>query len=337
MNKDLTVSEIERQNILNNQYALDYAKSYLSLGGILYEGEDVFTKEHLVSLFSVSESTIEKYISTHGDELKSNGYFILKGFALKNFKALQSGTVINYGTKTTVLGLFKFRTVLNLAMLISESESAKIIRNKLLDIVMDVVAQRSGGHTKFINQRDQNYLPASFQEYSYRKLFTKSLKEHLEMGDIKYAIYTDKIYQIIFKENSKEYKKILKLAQKDNLRETLYSEVLTIIGSIENGLATEIEQLALELNRKITPAELNKIMNNAESNPYLKPLIDDSRVKMASRDLCFRDILHNKLADYIQTVPTADFDRFLGETSQSLENRLKDPETLNVLKRLKDK
>lgn len=337
MNKDLTTSTIDRQNILNNQYAIKNAEQYLSLGGINYRGENMFTKEHLTALFDVSESTIEKYITTYNEELKSNGYILLKGQALKEFKELLSGTVINYGTKTTVLGLFKFRTVLNFAMILTESENAKIIRNKLLDIVMDVVAERSGGQTKYINQRDQNYLPASFQEFSYRKIFTDALKDHLEMGDIKYAIYTDKIYQIIFKENSKEYKKILKLAQKDNLRETLYSEVLTIIGSIENGLAQEIKNLATSLQRKISPEELNSIVAHSEDNAYLKPLIDDSRVKMASRDLCFRDVLHNKLEDYIQTVPKADFDRFLGETSKSLEDRLSDPETLNVFKRLKDR
>lgn len=337
MSKDLTNSKIDRQNILNNQYALRHAETYLSLGGIEYKGERMFTKEHLISLFDVSESTIEKYIASYSDELKSNGYILLKGQSLKEFKELLSGTVIDYGTKTTILGLFKFRTVLNFAMILTDSENAKIIRNKLLDIVMDVVAERSGGQTKYINQRDQNYLPASFQEFSYRKIFTDALKEHLDMGDVKYAIYTDKIYQIIFKENSKEYKKILNLAQKDNLRETLYSEVLTIIGSIENGLTQEIKKHALLHQRKITPDELNVIMANAEDNAYLKPLIDDSRIKMASRDLCFRDILHNKLEEYIQTVPSADFDRFLGETSKSLEERLSDPETLNVFKRLKDR
>jgi hypothetical protein len=58
---------------------------------------------------------------------------------------------------------------------------------------------------------------------------------------------------------------------------------------------------------------------------------------MASRDLCFREALHDKLEKYIQSVPEADFDRFLGETSKSLEKRLSDPETLAVFKRLKDR
>ena len=58
---------------------------------------------------------------------------------------------------------------------------------------------------------------------------------------------------------------------------------------------------------------------------------------MASRDLCFRDALHEKLEAYIKSVPEADFERFLGEKSKSLEDQLSDPETLEVFKRLKDR
>ena len=68
-----------------------------------------------------------------------------------------------------------------------------------------------------------------------------------------------------------------------------------------------------------------------------RPLILDARTKMASRDLGFRDALHHKLEAYIQSIPEADFDRFLGETSKSLEERLSDPATLAVFKRLKDR
>lgn len=58
---------------------------------------------------------------------------------------------------------------------------------------------------------------------------------------------------------------------------------------------------------------------------------------MASRDLGFRDALHHKLEMYINSIPSGDFDRFLGETSKSLEERLSDPDTLAVFKRLKDR
>ena len=54
------------------------------------------------------------------------------------------------------------------------------------------------------------------------KEFTNALDHYLNMGKYKYAKYTDKIYQIVFLENAKEYKKIRDLKEKDRLRDTLY-------------------------------------------------------------------------------------------------------------------
>lgn len=337
MNNDLTTSPHSRQNILNNRYALDQAEVHLALGGIKYQGKTVFTKRQVLDLFEISDGTLERYLSANADELKNNGYLLLRGKNLKDFKEIASGTLTNEGTKTTVLGIFTFRAVLNLSMLLTESEKAQIIRSRILDIVIDVMAERAGGHTQFINQRDQDYLPAAYQEFSYREEFTYALRDYLAMGNHKYAVYTNKVYQAIFHENAAEYKKILKLAEKDNLRETFYAEVLRAIASFENGLAAEMKEYFEKHQRKLVPHELDSLIERAVKNPYLKPMIDDARTKMASRDLCFRDALHDKLETYIQSVPEADFDRFLGETSKSLEQRLSDPETLAVFKRLKDR
>jgi hypothetical protein len=338
MTADLTTSHHNRQNILNNPYALSKIEEYLDLGGVLFEGEMLFTKQQLAQIFDISDSTIEKYLAAHADELKNNGYRLLRGQSLNDFKAADSGTVMDYGTrKTTVLGVFSFRATLNLAMLLTESEHARLIRSRLLDIVIDVMAERTGGHTKYINQRDPNYLPASYQEFNYREIFTDALNSFVEMGKGKYGLYTNEVYKLVFRENATEYKQILRLSKKDNARDTMYSEVLTAVASVENGLAQEMKTKSEELGRKLQPHELNEIIQAAESNPYLKPVIEDARIKMASRDLGFRDALHHKLAAYIQSVPTQDFERFLGETSRSLQEQLADPEIMAVFKRLKDR
>ncbi len=169
MAKNLIASSHDRQNILNNRYALQHAEQHLGLGGVNFEGEMVFTKAQVVALYEVSESTIEKYLVSHADELKVNDYTLLRGKKLKEFKESLDGTVINYGTKTSVLGVFSFRAVLNIGMLLTESEPARILRSRLLDIVLDVMAERVGGHTKFINQRDENYLVSALQEENYRR------------------------------------------------------------------------------------------------------------------------------------------------------------------------
>lgn len=336
MAHDLTASQSDRQNVLNNRYACQKVQDHLALAGIEYAGEVIFTKHQLATIFAVSESTIEKYLSTYGDELKANGYVVLKGKKLKDFKDLVGDTVTSYGTLSQ-LGVFSFRATLNLAMLLTESDAARVMRSRILDIVIDVMAERAGGHTKYINQRDREYLPAAYQEFNYRKMFTDALSNYLDMGPMKFGVYTNKIYQVVFRENASEYKRILKLATNDNLRDTLYSEVLKAIASIENGLACEMKEKSESLGRKLLPAEVDSMLDGAEKNPYLKPIIEDARTKMASRDKGFRDALHEKLEAYIQTVPEGDFERFLGEASKSLEQQLADPETLEVFKRLKDR
>jgi hypothetical protein len=340
MSHDLTNSLIARQNVLNNRYALDKLEEHLALGGLSYEGESTFTKAQVAEILAVDERTIDRYLASHDAEIKSSGYRVLKGKSLKNMKLAYVGdtdVVDIIDPKTPSLGVFSFRAVLNVAMLVTESDRARVIRSRMLDIVLDVVAQKAGGHTKYINQRDQDYLPAAYMEDSYRRQFTDALRDYLDMGDHKYAVYTDKIYKAVFCENALEYKKILKLADKDKTRDTMYAEVLKAIASFEHGLAVQMKQKYEATGRKIKATELNDLIDEAESNPFLKPAIEDARMRMASRDLGFRDALHDKLERYIQTVPEGDFDRFLGEKSRSLEEQLSDTKTLEVLKRLKDR
>lgn len=334
---DFTTAQLQRQNILNNRYALQAAEQHLQLGGVVFQGQTVFTKQQVMALFEVSDATVERYISNHGEELKANGYQLLKGKNLKEFKDLVDVSLINEGNKAPLLGVFSFRAVLNLAMLLTESERAKAVRSRLLDIVMDVLAERTGGHTKYINQRDEHYLMASLQDESYRKQFTDALDHSVVEHQWKYVRFTNLIYQCIFRENATEYRKVLKLAAKENIRETMYSEVLTLIASFEAGIAHELELEFKRLERKLSMQEVEALFGRFESHPLFKPLILDARTKMASRDLGFRDALHHKLEAYIQSVPEADFDRFLGKTSKSLEDRLSDPATLAVFKRLKDR
>jgi len=340
MSHDLTTSAVARQNVLNNPYALSQLENHLALGGLQFENETIFTKAQAADVLAIDERTIDRYLSSFTDELKGNGYQILKGKALKNIKLAyvdDTNVVDIIDPKSPSLGIFTFRAVLNMAMLVTESDRAKVIRSRMLDIVLDVVAEKAGGHTKFINQRDENYLPAAYMEDSYRKQFTDALRDYLMMGNHKYAVYTDKIYKAVFCENALEYKKVLKLADKDKTRDTMYAEVLKAIASFEHGLAEQMRESSGRLGRKLSSTELDLMIEQATSNPFLKPSIEDARVRMASRDLGFRDALHEKLEHYIQTVPEGDFDRFLGEKTRSLEEQLSDTRTMEVLKRLKDR
>jgi len=340
MTKDLTTSAVARSNVLNNRYALSKLEEHLALGGLRIDGEVTFFKSHVAELLDIDERTIDRNLASHEAELTQNGYRILKAKSLKIMKIAQVddiNVVDLIGAKVPALGVFSFRAVLNIAMLVTESERAKAIRSRMLDIVLDVVAERTGGHTRFINQRDQDYLPSAFMENSYRKQFTNALRDHVDMGNHKYAVFTDKIYQAVFCENAREYKQVLRLADGESTRDTMYAEVLKTLAAFESGLAVSVQQAAQRLGRKLKSVEVEALLAEAAESPYLKPLIDDARTRMASRDLGFREALHQKLEAYVQAVPEADFERFLGERSQALEERLSDPKLLAVLKRLKDR
>lgn len=101
----------------------------------------------------------------------------------------------------------------------------------------------------------------------------------------KYVRFTNLIYQSIFKENAVEYRKVLKLATKDNIRETLYSEVLDLIASYESGIPHELEKASTQLGRKLSMQEAEALFAKFESHPLFKPLVMNARTKMASRDL----------------------------------------------------
>lgn len=329
----LTNSNIERQNILNNRFALERVQEYVGLPGMFFEGEYRFTKQMVADFFEIDTSTIDRYLAKYADELKHNGYILSKGKQLRDFK-LEFAHLIDKASKITQLGLFNFRSFLNMAMLLAESQKAKLLRSKILDIVIDTINQRTGGNTKYINQRDTDYLTSAIKEPKYRKMFTSALNEYLEMGNYKYAVYTDKIYEFIFKENAKEYKRILKLKDHDNVRETMYAEVLNLIASFEAGLAYEMEITSKKLERKLSPSEVDKIFNKFASHPAQLPHIENVRIKMASRDLHFRDAFHQRLEQYIQSVSSADFDRFIGEQSMDFDKQL--TKAADIFKRLKD-
>jgi hypothetical protein len=92
--KDLTNSNIDRQNILNNRYALSQIQEYVGLPGMLFENEYRFTKEMVARFFEIDDRTIQRYLEQFEEELKHNGYILIKGKALKEFK-LQFGHVNN--------------------------------------------------------------------------------------------------------------------------------------------------------------------------------------------------------------------------------------------------
>lgn len=334
MKKDLTQSSIERQNILNNRFAIENIAKILDIEGIIFEGEYRLTKQMVANFYKVDISTIDRYLSNYAEELKHNGYILSKGKQLKEFK-LQFGHLINEASKITQIGLFNFRSFLNIGMLLTNSEKAKEVRSLILDIVIGSINEKVGGGTKYINRRDVNYLPAAIAEENYRKTFTNAIRNFVSgHQNYKYAQATDLIYKAIFKENAKEYREILKLDTKDNVRHTLYAEVLLVISSFENGVGTEIEKVFKEKGQQLlTMEEVNVIVDQLANAPSQQPYLSDARTKMASRDYGFREAYHGNIAEYLKAITPEEFERFIGSKSIDFDKILEDNK--DVLERLK--
>lgn len=336
--KELIRSRIERQNVLNNNYAIQEIQNAVGLRGTLFEGEYHITRSQVAAFFGVSERTIINYTRNNIEELSQNGYEVIRGNRLKMYElALKEQYAIenNFTRKTSNLSIYTFRAFLDIAMLLTRSENARQVRSLILDIVIDTINKRTGGSTKYINQRDEDFLISLLSNSDYHQEFVDALTNYVDLGKVKYLIYTNKVYKSIFKEDADEYRRVLRLESYENERSTMYSEVLDLIASYEAGYADELKQESERLGRKLTNIEADEIFARFESQALWAPLREKARQKMASRDLCFRDALHANLKHYIDSVPSKDFDRFIGDGSMPVEKRIE--EYVAALERLKNR
>ena len=197
------------------------------------------------------------------------------------------------------------------------------------------INEKTGGGTKYINRRDREYLPAAIQEENYHKNLTEAVNKYVDgHKTYKYAQVMDAIYKAVFCEKAKEYRKLLDLSAKDNVRRTLYAEVLRVVSSFENGVAFEITRQAKERG-VLTVAEVSEICKQMAEHPLQAPYVYDARQKMASRDLAFRDVFHGNIAEYLKAVTPEEFDKFIGSKSLDFDAIMALPENQEVLKVLK--
>lgn len=337
MAKDLTNSRLDRQNILNNELAIEEIQRKSGIDGVLWEGKVYMTREMTANFFEVDIRTVSRYLEQNNEELSENGYQVLRGAELKAFleSAKTNGKDICVPTKTTVLGVFDFRAFLNLAMLLSESEKARALRQLMLDIVIDIINRKTGGGTKYINQRDEDFVFSAIQENNYRRQFTDALKNYVADNRYKYAHFTDMIYVSIFREKAKEYKKILDLKASDSVRDTFYSEILDIIAAYESGFADAIKNEYERVGHILSQRETEDLFRSFENMALWKPLIHRGRIKMASRDMALREAFHYQLSEYIQPLDKDEYQKFLGAAGDELERLME--ENKEVLRRLKER
>ncbi|WP_028810665.1 restriction endonuclease [Streptomyces flavidovirens] len=119
----LLESKSLRESVAARTDVLDRVKA-LSL---LPDGMHV-TTAMVATYFQVGMEAIKSLVKDHRAEFESNGYRVLAGTELRSFKDLSGNP-----SHTATLALFSRRTVLNVAMLLRDSEVARQVRTYLLD------------------------------------------------------------------------------------------------------------------------------------------------------------------------------------------------------------
>jgi hypothetical protein len=114
--------------VLNNNVALPRIQEALDVKLLEFDGRYVLKKQMVADYYEVDIRTVENCLSANEDEIRHNGYFLCRGNSLKEFK-LRFAPEINFGSKTTQLGLFDFRSFLNIDMILTTSEKAKKVRS----------------------------------------------------------------------------------------------------------------------------------------------------------------------------------------------------------------
>ncbi|MDJ1136165.1 hypothetical protein [Streptomyces iconiensis] len=99
-------------------------------------GNTQATTQDVANYFEVAAKTVEKLVERHREELENNGLAVLQGADLQEF-VTDRMSVTNPGTKgypqmVRSLTVFNRRAVLNVAMLLRDSEVARWVRTALL-------------------------------------------------------------------------------------------------------------------------------------------------------------------------------------------------------------
>lgn len=116
--KSLRESVLERTDVLDRVKALS----------LLPDGMHV-TTAMVAAYFEVGRKAIESLVLDHRDELTASGYRVLTGTELTSFKE-----VSGIQSRSRSLALYPRRAVLNIAMLLRDSEVARQVRVYLLDM-----------------------------------------------------------------------------------------------------------------------------------------------------------------------------------------------------------
>ena len=126
---ELLTNAKRREENMNRIEVLDKVGTLLSL-----PNTELYTTEMVANYYEVGIEAIQSLIKDNKEELKTNGFKLMKRSEILN---VLGGQLENIKVPNRGMNIFTKRTVLNVGMLLRDSEIAKEIRSRLLDIVHD--------------------------------------------------------------------------------------------------------------------------------------------------------------------------------------------------------
>ena len=133
---DLITNKELRENMVERVEVLEQVKEILTLGTT-----EFVTVEMAANYYEVDKTVVEKVIQRNKEELNMDGFRVYKSKELKEMletvENTKNGQNVHFKIPPRGLRLIPKRALLRIGMLLRDSEVAKEVRTRLLDIVHD--------------------------------------------------------------------------------------------------------------------------------------------------------------------------------------------------------
>lgn len=137
MNKNLVENRELREEVISRIEVLEQVKNVLTL-----ESTDFSTVKLAAEYYEVNEDAIKKTIERNKDELTEDGLRVYRQKEIKEMLEIventKKGLNVTFKIPSRGLTLIPKRALLRIGMLLRDSEVAKEVRSRLLDIIHDV-------------------------------------------------------------------------------------------------------------------------------------------------------------------------------------------------------
>ena len=195
--------------------------------------------------------------------------------------------------------------------MVENNEVWKSIRKYFIRVEKEFrqVLQLAYQNPKFINQLSQSYIETRVEWKEYRKEFTDSIRDFV--NDQHYGTYTDMIYDFLFEERAGEYRELLSLSAKDATRDTMYSDILVIVWSIEVGFAEELEIKYNQNKQRLSKEEVVWLFREYINKSHWMVYKKNAMRIMATYDEQLRWITHKRMIDYKKDFTQEDIQKLL--------------------------